>query len=227
MRQRVLLVKQLREEETVHARVGHLGDFHDRDGGMQHGDGDARQKARPDYGLPHGAVPGGTQRKHQPLVKRARLVNGFLQRLEEREVEALVAFDVCAASRQQHQVVEALRHLWVKVGRKQARRLVHRVGCPLVRGRDVQNLLPIVKRGDNFQRLGHLAASISSQQPTHLRVHLLHLLVHSGHRCHRSLPFHAGVSHARAASLRVPYPFHNQIRKCPRLLRVGVHKTFY
>mmetsp|Transcript_16898 Transcript_16898/g.32703 ORF Transcript_16898/g.32703 Transcript_16898/m.32703 type:complete len:392 (+) Transcript_16898:419-1594(+) len=230
MRQRVLLVQHLQQEKAVGARVRHFRNLQDGHARVQDGDGDARQQRGPDHRLAHRARSRRAQRQQQPFVESPGLVHRFLERLEQRKVQTLVLFDVGAASGQQHQVVEALGHLGVEVGGKQASRRVHGVRGPPLRVGDEQHLLPVAEGGDDLERLGHFSRVVSSQQPPHLGVHLVHLLVHA--REHAARRGHVRITllvarptllglHLRRVLLK---PLHDEVRQRARLARLRVHE---
>eukprot|EP00982_Pelagococcus_subviridis_P010049 30963-Pelagococcus_subviridis.AAC.2 len=177
-RQRVLLIQQHANEETRRARVLHLRELKKRRRGVQHRNRAARQDGRQHHRLSQRARPRRAQRDQYALVKRRGLERRLLQRLIQREVQAFVFRDVVSHAREQHQRVKPLRHLRVQVGREQTRGLIHRVRRPLLRGRQVQHLLPVRQRGDDLKRLRYLPRGVSLQKVAHLTVHVHHLLVH-------------------------------------------------
>lgn len=73
---------------------------------MQDGDGHFLQDAPHNDRLSQSARPGGAQGQQDALVEGGRLVDCFLKRLVEREVQLLVLQDVVAQPREEDEGIE-------------------------------------------------------------------------------------------------------------------------
>lgn len=95
IRQRVLLIEEGLDEHGGRAGVVHLAEVEERGGGVQDGDGDAREDGADDLRFFEGGR-GVAKREKEALEEGGGLVEGFFDGVVEVDVEALVFGNVVA-----------------------------------------------------------------------------------------------------------------------------------
>ena len=119
-------------------------------------------------GFAQRAVARRSERKQETLVKRSRLVRGFLEGEVQVKVHAAVQVHIVAALWQENKVEEALRLGGVEIRRKDASGCVGRVRRPRLGVREEEDVLPLCERGDDLEDLGQGAGLVVREEAADL-----------------------------------------------------------